>query len=65
MRSPCRPAIAIPSPIAARCVPAALAIALFGVACGPPEHTTGPELGPEAGFVVMEGDPDWHTDSVS
>jgi len=44
---------------------AALAIVLLAVACGPPEHSTGPELGLEEGFVVMEGDPDWHTDSVS
>jgi len=67
MRSLCQLAIAIRRSLGGRrdfARPAA-AIALLALACGPPDHTTGPELGPEAGFVVMEGDPDWHTDSVS
>ena len=81
MRSPCQPPTATPSgvlknriPVAGpraggRCLELAAGLAIFlvvlGSGCGLPEHTAGPELGPEAGFVVMEGDPDWHTDSVS
>jgi hypothetical protein len=55
MPSRCRNDIAILSPL----------LAFLLASCGPSEHSTGPELGPEEGYVVMEGDPDWQTDSVS
>ena len=43
-------------------------LALAGLvlaSCGPAENATGPEFGPEEGYIVMEGDPDWHTESVT
>jgi hypothetical protein len=59
MPSTCRNAIAT----ASRGL--AFAAALLVAGCGVPEHSTAPELGPEEGFIVIEGDPDWETDSVS
>jgi hypothetical protein len=61
--SPCRPLTATASRAVAPAIALAGLVHLAG--CGPPEHSTGPELGPEEGYIVMEGDPDWQTDSVS
>ncbi len=42
-----------------------LALGILHLACSPPTKTPEPDLGPEPGFVITEGDNDFLTDSVS
>mgnify|MGYP003504656275 CR=1 FL=1 len=43
-----------------------VAVAFIAVAgCSPPTRTPDPDLGPEPGFVITEGDNDFDTSSVS
>ena len=40
-------------------------VCLGTLACGPDTDPMGPDMGPEEGFVVIEGDPNFATNSVS